>query len=144
MGQKSCHDVNFSTLKQTENSPFTTESLSFMFEIDWSCANICMKKDETFAICFLSRFFVPYSSLSRNKILLRLEKLARNWHDVLSINCWYSSTFRQHFVKVILHLILHLHFTPHFYTSIFTQFLHPVYTFLNWFLDLFQNHFMCI
>ena len=61
-------------------------------------------------------------------ILLRLEKLARNWHDVLSINCWYSSTFRQHFVKVILHLILHLHFTPPFYTSFLHLYFYPIFT----------------
>ena len=62
------------------------------------------------------------------KILLRLEKLAQNWHDVLSINCWYSSTFRQHFVKVILHLILHLHFTPPFYTSFLHLYFYPIFT----------------
>ena len=61
-------------------------------------------------------------------VLLRLEKLARNWHDVLSINCWYSSTFRQHFVKVILHLILHLHFTPPFYTSFLHLYFYPIFT----------------
>ena len=66
--------------------------------------------------------------VSEYNLLLRLEKLARNWHDVLSINCWYSSTFRQHFVKVILHLILHLHFTPPFYTSFLHLYFYPIFT----------------
>ena len=85
------------------------------------------KKCNVFTHAFVN-FRWQLLACPHHNILLRLEKLARNWHDVLSINCWYSSTFRQHFVKVILHLILHLHFTPPFYTSFLHLYFYPIFT----------------